>query len=108
MKSLCLRIYLTVVAALLLFALGSAWLFHREVERERQTREVQVGERLAAWGELIQRSLPPADAPEADQAAAVREWSMRLRLPMSLEAADGHRIGASESYLRRLEEGGAP
>ncbi len=79
MKSLYLRIYLTVVAALLLFALGSAWLFHQEVQRERGRFEERASERVGAWAELIQRSLPPADAPRDEQASALREWAQRLR-----------------------------
>jgi signal transduction histidine kinase len=108
MKSLYLRIYLTVVAALALFAIGSAWLFQQEVVRERVRSELQVGERLSAWADLIQRSLPPADAPADEQAHALRDWSQRLRLPMALDAPGGARVGASESYLRRTAEAGAP
>jgi signal transduction histidine kinase len=108
MKSLYLRIYLTVVAALALFALGSTWLFQQEVQRERVRQEAQVGERVAAWAELIQRSLPPVDAPPADQASALREWSQRLRLAIALDAPDGTRIGASEPYLRRTADPDAP
>ncbi len=108
MKSLYLRIYLTVVAALALFAIGSAWLFQQEVVRERVRNEMQVGERVSAWADLIQQSLPPADAPAEDQARALREWSQRLRLPMALDAPGGERVVASDSYLRRTSEGGAP
>ncbi|HET9977797.1 MAG TPA: HAMP domain-containing sensor histidine kinase [Burkholderiaceae bacterium] len=107
MKSLYLRIWLTVVATLALFAIGAGWLATQEVQRERTRHESQVGERIAAWGELIQRSLPPADAPAEEQANALREWSQRLRLPLALDAADGARIGASEAYLRRSAELGS-
>ena len=107
MKSLYLRIYLTVVAALALFAIGSAWLFQQEVVRERVRQEVQQGERVSAWADLIQRSLPPADAPADEQSRALREWSQRLRLPMALDAPSGARIGASESYVRRAGDAGA-
>jgi signal transduction histidine kinase len=105
-KSLYLRIYLTVVAALLLFALGAGALFQREVQQERARNELQAGERIGAWGELIQRSLPPADAPADEQARALREWAQRLRLAIALDASDGTRIGASDAYLRRSAEGG--
>ena len=81
MKSLYVRIYLTVVVALALFAAGSAWLFQREVQVERGRFDAQVNERVGAWAELIQRSLPPADAPREEQAQALREWAQRLRLP---------------------------
>ncbi len=108
MRSLYLRIYITVVAALALFAIGSGWLFQQEVVRERTRQESQIGERLSAWAELIQRSLPPADAPPEEQASALREWSQRLRLPLALDAQSGERVGASESYLRRTAEADAP
>ena len=105
MRSLYLRIWLTVVAAVALFALVSGWMVHRHMAQERQRMETAAQSRAEAWGDLLQRSLPPADAPPAEQAAALAEWSQRLRLPMALEAADGRRIAASESYLRRESEG---
>ncbi len=109
MKSLYLRIYLTVVVALALFAVGSAWLFQREVQVERGRFDAQVSERVGAWAELIQRSLPPADAPREEQAQAVREWAQRLRLPIALDDESGQRIAASDAYLRRHSElPGAP
>ena len=101
MRSLTLRIYVTVVAALALFALGSGWLVQRHFEEQRGRVDVAVRERGEAWGELIQRALPAADAPVAEQAAALRDWSMRLRVPMALDNAQGARIGASDSYVRR-------
>lgn len=109
MKSLYLRIYLTVVVALALFAVGSAWLFQREVQVERGRFDAQVTERVEAWGELIQRTLPAADAPREEQAQALRDWAQRLRWPIALDDANGERIAASEIYLRRNAElPGAP
>jgi signal transduction histidine kinase len=109
MKSLYLRIYLTVVVALALFALGSGWLFQREVQAERGRFDAQVSERIGAWADLIQRSLPAADADREEQASALGEWAQRLRLPLALDDEQGQRIGASESYLRRTAElPGAP
>lgn len=107
MRSLYVRIWLTVVAVLALFALVSGWLLQNHLDRERARVEGSLNERVAAWGELLQRSLPPADAAHDEQAAALREWSLRLRLPMALETADGQRIAASDSYLRREAEGTA-
>jgi len=104
-RSLYLRIWLTVVAAVALFALVSGWLVHRHMAQERQRLESAAQGRAEAWGDLLQRSLPPADAPAAEQSAALAEWSQRLRLPMALETADGQRIAASESYLRREADG---
>ena len=97
MKTLYLRIYLTVVAVLLLFAFASGWLFQQQIEQERTRAESVLGERMGAWAELIQRSLPGAEAPPAEQASALREWSQRLRLPLALDNAQGERIGASDS-----------
>ena len=105
MRTLTLRIYLTVVAVLLLFALVSGWLFQRhmaqEREQERARNEAVQTDRIAAWGDLIQRALPGIDASPADQAAALRDWSQRLRLPLALDDASGERIAASNSYIRR-------
>ena len=103
MRSLYLRIYATVVAALLLFALASGWMLQRHLEDDRARNESALSERLGAWAELIQRSLPGVDAPAEAQAAALRDWSQRLRLPLALDSASGQRIGASESFDRRVD-----
>lgn len=107
MKSLYLRIYATVVAVLLLFATVSGWVFQRHMEQERVRFEGAFGERMQAWAELIQRSLPGADAAADEQASALLEWSQRLRLPLALDGTDGERIAASDTYLRRVAEGDA-
>jgi signal transduction histidine kinase len=104
MRSLYLRIYLTVLLALGLFALVSGWLVQRHFEHQREHFVATAQERAAAWGDLLQRSLPGADAPPAEQAAALSEWSDRLRLPLALDAADGQRIGTSQAYRRREED----
>ena len=105
MKSLYLRIYLTVVLVLLLFAAASGWVFQRHIEQERVRAESMLTERMGAWAELIQRSLPGIDAAPADQASALRDWSQRLRLPLALDSAAGTRIGESDSFTRRQAEG---
>jgi signal transduction histidine kinase len=108
-RSLYVRIWLTVVAALALFGAVSGWLLREHLESERARIESSVQTRAEAWADLLQRSLPPADAPGEEQAAGLRDWSQRLRLPMALDDASGNRIGASESFLRReAEAGGAP
>jgi signal transduction histidine kinase len=104
MRSLYLRIYLTVVAALALFALVSGWLVQRHLEDQRLRAEGAVRERVEAWGELLQRSLPPPEASVDDQVTAVRDWSQRLRVPMALDDAAGKRLGASDSFMRRMAE----
>ena len=108
MKSLYLRIWLTVVLALALFALASGWLWQRHLEEERAGFEASAGDRIAAWAELVQRSLPAADAPDAEQAEALRDWAFRLRLPLALDDTQQRRIAASESFLRREADGGPP
>ena len=107
MKNLYLRIYATVVVLLLLFAAASGWIFQRHMEQERVRAEAVLTERMGAWAELIQRSLPGHDQPPADQAAALLEWSQRLRLPLALDSENGVRIAQSESFVRRQSEGGA-
>ncbi len=105
MRSLYLRIYLTVVLVLLAFAAASGWVFQRHIEQERVRAESMLTERMGAWAELIQRSLPGTDAAPTDQASALRDWSQRLRLPLALDSAAGTRIGESDSFTRRQAEG---
>ncbi|MEO8835572.1 MAG: HAMP domain-containing sensor histidine kinase [Caldimonas sp.] len=105
MKSLYLRIYATVVVVLLLFAIVSGWVVERHLDQERARSEQVVSERLGAWAELLEHSLPGADAPADVQAAALLEWSQRLRVPLALDDANGERIGASGSFARRIDEG---
>ncbi|MES2098639.1 MAG: HAMP domain-containing sensor histidine kinase [Pseudomonadota bacterium] len=107
MKNLYLRIYATVVVLLLLFAAASGWIFQRHMEQERVRAEAVLTERMGAWAELIQRSLPGHDQPAVDQAAALLEWSQRLRLPLALDGENGVRIAQSDSFVRRQNEGGA-
>ena len=108
MKSLYLRIWLTVVAALALFALVSGWMWQRHLDQERSRFETAASERVTAWAELVQRALPTADAPANEQAEALRDWSNRLRVPLALDDRRGMRIGASASFLLREAEGGPP
>ncbi|RZL03479.1 MAG: HAMP domain-containing histidine kinase [Rubrivivax sp.] len=104
MKTLALRIYLTVVAVLLLFTLGTGWVAQRHMEHERSELQSQVAgnERAAAWGELLENSLPAASQPEADQAQALLEWAARLRLPLALDNPQGRRIATSDLMQERL------
>ena len=101
MRSLYLRIWLTVIVALALFAVASGWLVQRHLDQEHARNQAAVSERIAAWGDLIQRSLPAAAAPPDVQAEALRDWSQRLRVPMALQDEQGHRIAASDSFVRR-------
>ncbi|MEO7855202.1 MAG: HAMP domain-containing sensor histidine kinase [Rubrivivax sp.] len=104
MRSLYLRIYLTVLAALALFALLSGWLVQSHFEGEREAMRSVLNERTVAWAELLQRSLPAADTAPAEQVAALNDWSSRLRIPLALDDAQGRRIAASPSFERREAE----
>ena len=101
MRSLYLRIWLTVIVSLALFAGASGWLVQRHLDQEHLRNQAAINERIAAWGDLIQRSLPAASAPPEVQSEALRDWSQRLRVPMALEDEQGHRIAASDSFIRR-------
>lgn len=108
MKSLYLRIYLTVVAVLLLFALVAGGIAHWRLQQEQREGQQRVqamwAERAQAWAELLERNLPPATAPVDEQAAAVLEWSRRLRQPMALDDAQGRRIATSPRLQELLDE----
>ena len=104
MRSLYIRIWLTVLASLALFALASGWLMQRHMASERERIESQTQSRAEAWAELLQRSLPAADAPRDEQAQGLRDWALRLRLPLALDDPQGLRIAASDSFLRREED----
>ena len=101
MRSLYLRIWLTVIVTLALFAGVSGWLVQRHLDQEHARNQAALSERIASWGDLIQRSLPAASAPPEVQSEALRDWSQRLRVPMALEDEQGHRIAASDSFVRR-------
>ncbi|MEO6281135.1 HAMP domain-containing sensor histidine kinase [Roseateles sp.] len=107
MTSLYVRIYLTLVALLLAFAFGSAWLFQRHIEQERGNVELAAGERLNAMAGLLKLALPPATAPRAEQAAVFADWGARLRMPVALEDADGKRIATTQLFRRRADDPGA-
>lgn len=107
MKSLYVRIYLTLVALLLAFAFGSAWLFQRHIEQERGNVEAAAGERLNAMAGLLKLALPPATAPRAEQAEAFADWASRLRMPIALEDAEGRRIATTVMFQRRIDDAGA-
>lgn len=101
-RSLYLRIYLTVVVALLVFALLAAWLVRRHTEAERGRIDVAVSERTLAFASLLENSLPPGAAAVEVQRQAVLDWSRRLRMPIALDAPDGQRIGVSPFYERKV------
>ena len=106
MRSLYLRIWLTVVAVLLVFALVAGWLFQTNVEHERDRVHSVWSERATGWATLIENVLPHGDAPLSEQREVLLEWSHRLRLPLALDDAKGQRIATSEAFTRREDETG--
>jgi len=82
-RRLYVQIFLTVVAALLAFALlaGVTW---RLLGEERWTANARE-----AVSELIQAALPPADAPPAAHQAALDRIAGRLHHDIGLYGADG-------------------
>lgn len=107
MKSLYLRIYLTLVVLLMAFAFGSGWLFQRQMEQERGNADAAATERLTAIAQLIYHALPAADAPREQQAEALLEWGQRLRMALSLTDTKGERIAANDLFEKREDEPGA-
>jgi len=105
MKSLYLRIWLTVLLVLALFAAGSAWMFQHQLQSERSQSEALAQKRMATWASLIERSLPAVDEPASRQAEAIEAWAERLRIPLALVDAQGQRLGASKVWLRREARG---
>jgi signal transduction histidine kinase len=103
-RSLYLRIWLTVVAVLLVFALVSGWVFQSNVERERDRVQTMWSERATGWAALIENVLPNADAPVREQREVLLDWSQRLRLPLALDDANGQRIATSDVFAQREAE----
>lgn len=83
MRRLYVQIFLTVVAALLAFALlaGVAWRLFGESHWTANARE--------AVSEMIFSALPPAEAPRAAQQAALNRIAGTLQHDIALYGADG-------------------
>ena len=107
MRYLWLRIYLALVAVLLVFALGLGFLVHRQWNVEREQAQQAFDDRLSAMAELLAPSLPASDAPPAEMQRALHRWGQQLRAPLALEAADGTRLATSQRYERREAVGAA-
>ena len=60
MRSLFLRIYLTVVAVLLAFALLAGAVAQRQLDRERELFDAAQDERVQGMAQLLHRAMPPA------------------------------------------------
>jgi signal transduction histidine kinase len=97
MRRLYLRIYLAVLASLVVFALvaGALW---RQVGDGR-------GYAFEVAGVLAQNVLPPAEAPPAAQQAALERLAANLRADVTLFAADRARLAAVGDPLPAPEAG---
>jgi signal transduction histidine kinase len=101
-RHLYLNIYFTVVAVLMVFALVAMLIVrHHTAEQHGQIERAVVNERMSAWGELLEHSLPPAEAPAEEQAKALLAWAQRLRVGMALDDSAGQRLATSALYEQR-------
>jgi signal transduction histidine kinase len=96
MRRLYLRIYLAVLASLVLFALAAMVLW-RTLADPGEGREAAV---------LAANILAPADAPPAEQQAALERVTRGARFDLSLFAADGARLAAVGEPLEAPERAG--
>jgi signal transduction histidine kinase len=105
LRTLYLRIYLTLIGVLLAFALAAGWLAQRHLSQERAVADAAQEERLQALATLLASSLPPSSASPSAQADALLRWSQQLRMPLALVGADGTRIASNSRFERREERG---
>ena len=86
MRRLYLRIYLAVLASLVVFALGAGALWRTLGDRGGHAFEIA--------GVLAQNVLPPADAPAAEQQAALERLAANLRADIALFGPDRAQLAA--------------
>lgn len=101
MRSLWLRIYIALVTTLLVFALAAAALVHRQWTRERELARAQFEERMQTLVEVLDPALPPAGSSAEGLTQALQRWSLRMRVPLALESADGRRLATTLRFGRR-------
>ena len=86
MRRLYLRVYLAVLASLVVFAVGAALVWRLLGEGS--------GPGFDAAAVLAQNVLPPAEAPAAEQQAALERLAADLRVDIALFAADRRPLAA--------------
>ncbi|MCA3180628.1 MAG: HAMP domain-containing sensor histidine kinase [Burkholderiaceae bacterium] len=103
MRRLYLRIYLAMLASLLLFALIAALGWKLSFDRERASRDER-----ALIAEVVAAILPPADAPADAQRAALERWHARTGADLALFGPDRAPIASAGRPLPppKSEEGG--
>ncbi len=99
MRKLYLRIYVAVFASLLVFAFASGFLWRQLVEPGLARPVYEALERLP------QDALPPADAPRAEQKAALERLAVELHADVALFDADRRPIAFVGRPLRRAGPG---
>jgi len=98
MRHLYLKLYLTVVASLVVFVLVAGFLW-----RQLVAASPPPGLDLAA--EVTQGALPPASEPRAAQQAALEQLAAHRRINIALYAPDGTRIAQVGPDLLARREG---
>jgi signal transduction histidine kinase len=106
-RSLTLRIYLSVVAVVALYALGSWAFFNRQLDEQHSRADFALQDRMLALATLLEPALPEPAAPAAVQQAQLEAWARRLRVPLALDDALGRRMATSLSFERRSGAEGA-
>jgi len=96
MRRLYLKIYLTIIASLIiiLLAAGAAWRLSAE------QRVTEPG--FAMAGELVAAILPDRGAPSAEQSAALNRLAARLKLDLALFESGGSQIAGAGRALPSL------
>ena len=100
-QRLYFKIYLAVLASIVIFALATALLW-----RTLDDREERSGGRFDTIGQLIQNALPPADAPIAEQQRVLTQLTHNTPLTVSLLNAQGQtvaRVGEQRDFGPRFE-----
>ncbi len=100
-QRLYFKIYLAVLASIVIFALATALLW-----RTLDDREERSGGRFDTIGQLIQNALPPADAPITEQQRVLTQLTHNTPLSVSLLNAQGQtvaRVGEQRDFGPKFE-----
>jgi signal transduction histidine kinase len=103
MTRLYLRIYVALLASLVIFAVLAAAVFKVGLDRDRAQRDER-----ALIAEVVAQVLPPPDAPADEQRAALARWQQRSGADLALFDAQRRPIASAGRPLPppRSEDGG--